>query len=76
MMWILRRTMTIAIAVFATAAMTGCATLVSDEARCERDVPLAKAASDALLEYEAAVPVQVGEAVTPLILSVFAGCGR
>jgi len=53
--------------------LTGCA-IPSESAVCDRSVPLAEEARDVLLANEKAVPGPVGEAVTPLIIAVLAGC--
>lgn len=60
----------------ASIGLTACAVPVSDQARCEKDLPLADAARAALLEHADGLPDVVGEPMTRLILSVYAGCGR
>ena len=60
----------------ALVGLTACAKQVSDAALCEKQVPLADNARSVLLNNSDAVPEVVGEAVTPLIVAIYAGCGR
>ena len=63
-------------ATVALAGLTACAVPVSDAALCQEQVPLANQARSVLLDNASEVPDAVGEAITPLIVAIYVGCGK
>lgn len=70
----MRSKMMMTLALVAIAGLTACAGQVSDAALCDETIPLAETTRTALLDRADDVPDQVGEAVTPLLIALFAGC--